>query len=256
MSPGSDSELPTSRVRRISALLSAFETGDRSLGVSELSRRTAIPKAAVFRLIKDLEEVGFLERSGDGVVLGVRLFELGEQASRGRSVRNVALPVMADLREATRQTIHLAILDGTDVVYIEILRGRNAPRLPSVVGGRLPAHATGVGKALLAGSGDDATEAVIAAGLTRVGPRTITAAGQFRRHLIGIAARGIAYENEECASGVACVASAIRRRDGTPIAAISASGRADTVDVLRIGPAVRGAAHSIARILVATLESD
>ncbi|WP_059021284.1 IclR family transcriptional regulator [Mycobacterium sp. M26] len=248
--------MPVSRVHRISALLAAFETGDRSLGISELSRRTAIPKTAVFRLIKDLEEVGFLERSGDGVVLGVRLFELGQQASARSSVRNVALPLMADLREATRQTIHLAILDGTDVVYIEVLRGRNAPRLPSVVGGRLPAHATGVGKALLAGSGGDATDAVITAGLTRVGPRTITAADAFRRQLIGIAARGIAYEHEESASGVACVASAIRRHDGTPIAAISASGRADTVDIRRIGPAVRIAAQSITRVLTATLEAD
>lgn len=161
----------------MSELLAAFEPGDTCLGVNELARRTSIPKATVSRLVREMEEVGFLERSGVKVGLGLRLFELGEQASRRRSVREVALPFMADLREATHQTIHLAILDGAEVVYVEFLRAHDGPRLPSAVGGRLPSYATGVGKALLAGSSTDVIEAVLAAGLRRVGPRTILVPG-------------------------------------------------------------------------------
>lgn len=241
----------TSVVRRISALLDAFEPHETSLGVNELARRTALPKATVSRLVKELERVGLLERHGGKVGLGLRLFELGERASRHRSVREVALPFMADLREATRQTIHLAVLDGTDVVYVEILRGRDAPRFPSAVGGRLPAHATGVGKALLAGSASDVVETVISAGLVRVGPRTIMAPGQLRRQLKWIAGSGLAYEHEESAPGVACVASAIRVDNGPPVAAVSASGWIGKVDIRRVGPAVHTAALSIARVLAA-----
>jgi IclR family transcriptional regulator, acetate operon repressor len=243
----------TSVVRRMSALLAAFEPGDSCLGVNELARRTGIPKATVSRLAKEMEGVGFLERSGGKVGLGLRLFELGERASRRRSVREVALPLMADLREATRQTIHLAILDGTEVVYVEILRRRNAPWFPSAVGRRLPAHATGVGKALLAGSSNDVIEAVMTAGLKRVGPRTITAPGLLLDQLKRISSSGIAYEHEESAPGVACVASAVHVNNGTPVAAVSASGWIGKVDIRRAGPAVHTTALSIARVLAARI---
>ena len=233
----------------MSDLLAAFGPTDTALGVNELTRRTGIPKATVSRLVKEMEDVGFFERRGVKVGLGLRLFELGERASRRRSVREVALPFLADLREATRQTVHLAILDGTEVVYVEILRGREAPWLPSGVGGRLPAHATGVGKALLAGSSDDVLAAVIATGLPRVGPRTLTTPGPLLRQLKRIRASGIAYEHEESAPGVACVASAIRVDDGPPVAAVSASGWIGKVDIRRVGPAVHTTALSIARAL-------
>jgi len=233
----------------MSDLLAAFGPTDTALGVNELTRRTGIPKATVSRLVKEMEDVGFFERRGVKVGLGLRLFELGERASRRRSVREVALPFLADLREATRQTVHLAILDGTEVVYVEILRGREAPWLPSGVGGRLPAHATGVGKALLAGSSGDVLAAVIATGLPRVGPRSLTTPGPLLRQLKRISASGIAYEHEESAPGVACVASAIRVDDGPPVAAVSASGWIGKVDIRRVGPAVHTTALSIARAL-------
>jgi DNA-binding IclR family transcriptional regulator len=242
---------PTSVVRRIALLMSAFGPQDTYLGVNELARRTDLPKATVSRLVKDMVEHGFLERSGVKVGLGLRLFEWGEQASRRRSVREVALPFMADLREATGQTIHLAILDGSEVVYIEILRNRNAPKLPSKVGGRLPAHATGVGKALLAASPEAAAERRIEAGLVPVGPRTITSAPQLRRQLKRIAASGIAYDYEESVHGIVCVASAVCDSHGAPIAAVSVSGWAGKVDIRRVAPAVHTTALSIARRLAA-----
>lgn len=242
---------PTSVVRRMSELLAAFEPGDTGLGVNELARRTSIPKATVSRLVREMAEEGFLERSGSKVGLGLRLFELGERASRRRSVREVALPFMADLREATHQTIHLALLDGTEVVYVEILRAHDAPRLPSAVGRRLPSYATGVGKALLAGSSADVIDAVLAAGLRPVGPRTVSAPGVLLGQLRRISSTGIAYEYEESAPGVACVASAVCVGDGPPVAAVSASGWIGKVNVRQVGPAVRTTALSIARVLAA-----
>jgi IclR family transcriptional regulator, acetate operon repressor len=239
----------TSVVRRLAAVLDAFLAKDVFLGVNEIARRTQLPKSTVSRLVKEMQEAGFLERRAEKLGLGLQMFEWGERASRGRSIRDVALPFMADLREATRQTIHLAVLDGTEVVYVEILRREDAPRLPSKVGGRLPAHATGVGKALLAASRPEVTEQAIAAGLVAVGPRTIRNADLLRQQIRRAAVNGIAYEHEESAAGVICVASAVLDAEGVPVAALSASGWAGKVDIRRVAPAVHTAALSMSRVL-------
>jgi DNA-binding IclR family transcriptional regulator len=196
-----------------------------------------------------MQEAGFLERKAEKVGLGLQMFEWGERASRRRSVREVALPFMADLREATRTTIHLAVLDGTEVVYVEILHLDGSPRLPSKVGGRLPAHATGVGKALLSASDPAVMEQAIAAGLVAVGPRTIRNPDVLRQQLRRARANGIAYEQEESGPGIVCVAGAILDSENVPVAAISASGWAGKVDIRRVGPAVHTAALSISRLL-------
>ncbi len=165
-------------IGRAAALLGAFDARHLALGISELSRRSGLPKSTTARLAAELTEHGFLERTdGSDLKLGTKLFELGELASRQRKLREVALPYMADLRQVSRQTVHLAVLVDTEVMYVEIVRSRDAPRMPSEVGGRLPAHAAGVGKALLAFSPESVVQAVIDTGLPAVGPRTITAPG-------------------------------------------------------------------------------
>jgi IclR family transcriptional regulator, acetate operon repressor len=239
----------TSVVRRLAAVLDAFRAGDVYLGVNEIARRTQLPKSTVSRLVKEMDEAGFLERKAEKVGLGLKMFEWGERASRRFSVREVALPFMADLREATRQTIHLAVLDGTEVVYVEILQREGAPRLPSKVGGRLPAHATGVGKALLSASEPAVIERAIAAGLVTVGPRTIRNPDVLRQQIRRAAVNGIAYEQEESGPGIVCVASAVLDSESVPVAAISASGWAGKVDLRRVGPAVHTAALSVSRVL-------
>ena len=244
-----DDDSSTSVVRRLAAVLNAFRHRDVYRGVNEIARRTELPKSTVSRLVKEMHEAGFLERKAQKVGLGLQMFEWGELASRQRPLRQVALPFMADLREATRQTIHLAVLDGTEVVYVEILHREDAPRLPSRVGGRLPAHATGVGKALLAASDPEVIDRAISAGLVAVGPRTIRHPDVLRQQLRRAALNGIAYEHEESAAGLVCVASAVLDSESAPVAAISASGWTGKVDLRRVGPAVRTAALSVSRVL-------
>ena len=248
-----DDDPSTSVVRRLAAILDAFRARDVYLGVNEIARRTQLPKSTVSRLIKEMQEAGFLERKDEKVGLGLQMFEWGERATRRRSVREVALPFMADLREATRQTVHLAVLDGTEVVYVEILHREDAPRLPSKVGGRLPAHATGVGKALLSASDPAVIEQAIAAGLVAVGPRTIRNPDVLRQQLRRARANGIAYEHEESGPGIVCVASAVLDSENVPVASISASGWAGKVDLRRVGPAVHTAALSISRVLASRI---
>jgi len=239
-------------VGRASALLGAFDARHLPMGVSELSRRSGLAKSTTARLAAELTEHGFLERTnGSDLKLGTKLFELDELASRQRKLREIALPYMADLRQVSRQTVHLAVLVDTEVMYVEIVRSRDAPRMPSEVGGRLPAHSAAVGKALLAYSPDSVVQAVIDGGLRPVGPRTITSPGLFLRELRRIKEAGIAYEHEESGHGVGCAASPIFAPDGQPVAAMSISGWNGKLDVRRIGPAVKTAALALTRELQA-----
>src|SRR5450755_3363957 len=142
--------VPESVLERGVALLSAFGADRGELGISELARRTGLPKSTVHRLAGELVRLGMLEPVGPQLRLGIRLFELGQLVPRRRTLRDAALPFMEDLREATRNSVHLAVLEGIEVVYVEILLSRASRSLPSRGCGRLPAHATGVGKAILA----------------------------------------------------------------------------------------------------------
>ncbi|MEQ0563279.1 IclR family transcriptional regulator [Amycolatopsis sp. NEAU-NG30] len=235
---------------RLAALLEAFRPGDETLGVSELARRTGLAKTTVHRLVGHLTGTGLLERDGGGAVrLGLRLFEIGQLASPRRGLVEAARPYLADLREATRNTVHLAILEGTEVVYLDVLRGPDAPTLPSRIGGRFPAHATGVGKAILAFSPESVVNQVIDAGLPRMSARTITAPGLLRRQLARVREDGIALEREESGVGVVCAASPLLDTRGVAVAAVSISGWANRMRTERVAPAVRTVALALTRTL-------
>lgn len=235
-----------SMVARVSAILGAFSPQDESLGPSELARRTGLAKSTIARISNELTAYRLLERSGTGYRLGLRLFELGESASLPRDLRKLALPSMADLRTAVGLTVHLAVLERTEVVYIEILPVRGQPRLPSRVGGRMPAYATGVGKALLAAN-DRAADETLAGELRPRTPNTITVPDRLRRELAQVKQSGVAYERGESTPGVACAASVVREPGGAAVAAISAAGWGEHFDVHRVGLAVRTAAESATR---------
>ncbi|WP_409464442.1 IclR family transcriptional regulator [Amycolatopsis sp. GA6-003] len=237
---------------RVAAVLEAFRPGDDALGVSELARRTGLAKTTVHRLAGHLADTGLLERDGTSVRLGLRLFEIGQLAVRRRGLVEAARPYLADLREATRNTVHLAVLEGTEVVYLDVLRGPDAPDLPSRTGGRFPAHATGVGKAILSRSPDDVVTRVIDAGLPRVSSRTITAPGLLRRQLARIREDGIAFEREESGVGVVCAASPLVDANGLAVAAVSISGWATRMRTERVAPAVRTVALALSRTVSET----
>lgn len=234
-------------IGRVDLVLGLFQSGARILGVAEIARRTGISKAAVSRIAAELVETRFLERVEGGFRLGVRLFELGSQATGPSDLRRLAFATMVDLRSATRQTVHLAVLEGGDVVYLEILRSRSTPPLPSRVGGRLPAYATGVGKALLAHLPEERLAEVLPEHLTPIGPHTITDRAELARHLQEVREVGFAYEREESAPLIGCAAAPVFDAENRPAAAISISVHLDTVDLRTLGAAVSTAAHTITR---------
>jgi IclR family transcriptional regulator, acetate operon repressor len=239
----------TSAAGRIASVLDAFREDRDALTLSELARRAALPKTTTHRLTGELVRYGLLERAGGELRLGLKLFELGQLVPQQRSLRDAARPVMADLREATRHSVNLGILEGADVVYVDILAGPDSPRLPTRVGGRWPAHATAIGKAILAFSGPGTVQAVLDAGLSRISERTITSPELLRAELDRVSESGLGYDFEESRPGLVCVASPVHGADGTVAGALSVSGWSARLRPDRAGPAVRTAALTISRAL-------
>lgn len=241
-------EVPASVLGRASALLAAFDEQSPVLGVAELARRTGLAKSTVHRLAGDLCACRLLARDGSGYRLGGWLFELGELVPTHRSLSDAAQPIMEDLREATHQRVHLAVLDGVDVVYVNILGGSGLG-LTSRVGGRLPAHSTGVGKVMLAYSSKAAVQARIDAGLPRLTSRTISTPEALIAELRKIRSVGMALDIEESHSGVSCVAAPVFGADRRISAGLSVTALTPSLEPGTLGPAVRTAAFTLSRTL-------
>ncbi|BBG02643.1 IclR family transcriptional regulator [Pseudonocardia autotrophica] len=235
-------------VGRVMAILSAFRPTDGDLSLAELARRCGLPKPTVHRLVRQLGTYGAVEISPRGVRLGMNLFEIGQLAARPRTLREAATPHLADLQEATGETVHLAVADGEDVVYVQKLESRRAPAVGSRVGGRMPAYCTAVGKVLLAHAPAEQIEALLSRPLRRRTPRTTVAPGLLTRELQRIRDTGIAEEHEESTVGIACVASPVLDDGGAAVAAVSITARVG-VRTDRLAPAVRTAALGISRSL-------
>jgi IclR family acetate operon transcriptional repressor len=236
-------------LHRVVAVLGAFRGEENAVSPAELARRVGLPKSTVHRIVASLVDEGLLERHAAQVRLGVRLFEIGQRVPRQRVLRDAARPYLHDLSEATRQTVHLAILEGSQVVYVDILVAPGAPPLPSRVGGRLPAHATGVGKAMLAFSPPEVTQAVLDGGLARVSERSTVAPGLLVRELTGIRQTGVAYDHEESGPGIVCAASPVLGAGGEVLGALSVSGWSTRMRLDQVSPAVRTAALALSRTL-------
>lgn len=238
---------------RVTAVFDAFGDDDHGLGVSELARRANLPKSTVSRIAADLVAQRFLDRDGELLHLGVRLFELGQTVPQPRMLRQLALPVMRELQDVTTQTVQLAVLDGSDVVLIAMLRvpstGPSATPSPGRIGGRDPAHATALGKCILAFSPPEAVVRLATAGWERRTSHTIVETAALVRELAEVRRSGVATEHEECAIGTAAAASPILVPGDAPTASICVTGPAADLHPDRVAPAVRAAAVNLSRRL-------
>ncbi|GAA5170681.1 IclR family transcriptional regulator [Pseudonocardia eucalypti] len=205
---------------RMLALLGAFDAAHRALTLTELAQRSALPLTTAYRLVGELAEWGALTRRPSGeYVVGRRLWDLGLLAPVQSGLREVASPFMHDLYAATLATVHLAVRDGTRVLYVERLAGHASVPVVSQVGSRLPMHATGVGKVLLAYAPEEVRAAVFA-DLTRVTPYTITQPGRLRAQLRRVHREGYAETSEEMSLGAASLAVPVRTANGSVVAAL------------------------------------
>lgn len=239
----------TSTVARVVAVLSVLGPDEPGVSLSEIARRTGLPKATVHRLVHQLVSFDLVDLSPSGVRVGMRLFELGQLARGPRDVRDVAIPHLGDLHEASGHTVHLVVPSAHEVLYVHKIENGRSPSVGSRVGGRMPMHCTAVGKALLAHADPDVRDAVLSTPLHRLTARTIIAPGLLARQLRQIRATGIAEEREESAPGIVCVAAPVLDADGRAVAAVSITGPSASTSTYRMAPAVRTAALGISRSL-------
>jgi len=214
-------------VERALSILRLFISGAAQVSVAHISREIHLPQSTTFRLLATLCGAGLLEhdpRTGK-YSLGVACLELGNAFLRDQDLRQRALPHLQTLRDETGETVHLALFDGRDVVYLEKLAGLHAIGLMSSrVGGRSPAHCTGVGKALLAYLPPEDIDRLLADHpLESYTPRTITDPQALQSELARVREKGYALDTEEHEPGVMCVAAPILDHNGVA-AAISVSG--------------------------------
>lgn len=214
---------------RAFALLEHLADGGGSDGValSELAARSGLPLPTIHRLVRTLVASGYVRQlPSRRYALGPRLIRLGDAASR--MLGEWARPQLAALVDATGESANLAMLDGDAVVYVAQVPSRHAMRMFTEVGRRVPAHCTGVGKALLATLPAAEVRALVArTGLPAATPHTITDPAALTRELETVRAHGYAVDDAEQELGVRCVAVAV---PGAPSAtAISVSGPAARV---------------------------
>lgn len=236
---------------RALALLGAFDFAHQRMTLSCLAQRTALPLTTVHRLAAELVAWGALERDADGrYQVGRRLWEIGLLWPAYARLRELALPFMQDLYEATRENVHVAVRDGFDALYIEKLTGHRAVPIISRTGSRLPLHATGVGKALLAYSPPGFLAEFVARPLERPTPYTIVEPGRLARELAEVRDRGYAVTREEMTLGTCSVAMPVRE-NGVAITALGLVVHTVRADVDRLVPALRAATRGLERQLAA-----
>lgn len=242
---------PDSVLAKVRLILEAFPPDAECLSLSQLTRRTGLSKATVHRLSQELVSWGALERAGVGYRLGMRLFELGQNVPRQRVLREIALPFLEDLAHTTQETVHCAVRDGTDVLYIEKLGGHRSVARPSRTGGRMPLHCTATGKVLLAHAPGQVVEETLRHPLRRLTARTVVAPGLLREELARIRASGYAIESEEIRVGYLAVAAPVRGANGRVAAAVSVAAPVSRTQIRRLVPAVLATADQISRRLAA-----
>ena len=236
---------PTALSRALS-VLAAFDGVAPYRTLSQICDHTGLPATSVHRYLAELTRWGAVERVGRGrYAIGTRLWQLGALAPRERSLRDAALPTLERLFIATHQVVHLVVVDHEEGLYVEKLAPTRHGTVASQVGKRLPLHATGPGKVLLAFGPPEIRDAVFTSSLARFASGTITDPARLRRELHQIRQHGYAVSREETTDGNASAAAPIFGADGHAAAAVSVVVPASTLNLAGLGRMVRAAGATI-----------
>jgi DNA-binding IclR family transcriptional regulator len=237
-------EPPPSMVERMTLILDAFPDRSARLTLEDVARMTHLPRSTAHRILDQLLKADWLEHSSFGYSLGSRALHLGGVADDNSALRAAAATHLHSLMLRTGLTVHLAVLDGGRVHYLDKIGARFASSVPSRVGGRAPAHCTALGRAMLAWLPAEEVDERVGADLRAMTGQTISDLDALHQELNRVRGRhGLAVEREECFSDIACVAAAICAPEG-PIGAISLVGDAAT-PLERIAPLVLDAARQV-----------
>lgn len=223
---------------------------ESDLGVTEVARSIGVAKSTAHRLLTTLAARGIVEQSADTgrYRLGLQLFEYGQITLERNTLHKLAVPLLHELRHATGATIHLAVPDGSEVVYLERLISGSAFRNMTTVGRRLPSHCTGSGKVIAAFAPRHAMARSAAGFSTGMTSHSIQSARDFDLALVEVRGQGFALNVDEALEGMASVAAPVLGADGSAKAAISIVGPTTRIlhDVGRPVQMVQRAAQRLA----------
>src|SRR3989440_104685 len=216
-SPTTDAEVqagPVKAALRTVELLEYF-AGHRGLhSLAGLQHDLGYPKSSLYMLLRALTDLGWVETDSTGTLygIGLRALLVGTSYIDGDHIVRAARETLDWLAETTTETVHLARLDGTDVVYLTTRESQHYLRPMSRVGRRLPAHTTSLGKSLLAERTDEEVRALLPATLSGLTPNTLVDHAELARDLAATRERGYAVDREENVLGVCCFGAALRYR--------------------------------------------
>lgn len=216
---------PPSMVERMTLIIEMFDDRAARLRLDEISAGTGLPRSTCHRILEQLVRLRWLRHSQGGYGLGQRALQLGGGVAHNDQLRSAAVPMLQDLHDQTGRVVQLGILDFAEVVYLDQIGAGATPALTSRVGGRAPAYAVGLGKAMLAWLTPEEAETLLEDGLKARTRNTITDLLVMHEELRRIRGRhGLAFERDEYVQGISGVAAAIRGPEG-PVAAVSLGGQ-------------------------------
>jgi len=223
-------------VIKVLRILEALRDAPYGLLLKDVAKLTAINKSTAYRFLAHLESAGYLFRGENGVyTIGPNFARLSAAGNFRETLRNLCRPILQKLWEATGETVNLGVLEGYEVLYVDVIESSHSFRLASQVGFRRPVYCTALGKALTAYLPSDKLDELLdSVTFERSTPRTIVQAGKFRRELGNVRKRGYAIDDQEAELGARCVAAAIFDADRNVIAAISVSGPVTRVSAQHI----------------------
>lgn len=233
----------------------------KKMALPELSVALGMPKATLFRYMVTLEGRGYVRKGpdDDNYTLGFKVLELGSNILANLTLHELALPYMKELQVQFHETVNLGVLDGCEIVYIEILESTRTFKMSSRVGGRDLPHATSLGKAMLAFLPQEEVERIaLASNLPKRTANTITCLPQLKHELETIRQRGYAIDEGENEEGARCVGAPIFDRRGNVVAALSIAGpafRSPATGIEDMGTALMSAALQISQGLGHRYES-
>jgi DNA-binding IclR family transcriptional regulator len=214
-------------IERAVAILNVFSADEPELGVTEIAERVRLHKSTVHRFMVNLDAAGLVERNprSGRYRLGLHIFELGGLVMQRMNLWDEALPFLEGLVRDTGETGHLAVLEGGEAIYIERVEARRPLRVPSAIGRGYPAHATNLGKVLLADlPRDRLVEIVTTHGLASYTRNTITDLAQLEAELERIRIQGYAIDDEEYDEGLRCIGAGVRDHSGRVVSALGIGG--------------------------------
>lgn len=222
--------------------------------ISDIGRATGLPTSTVHRILQELVDVGWVRADGErGYLPGVRLMSLAGGATSDAGIRHTVRPFLQDLRDTTSHSVHFALRQGDEAVYIDKLEGKRAYAMRSRVGLAIQLHCTAIGKAILAALPEAETRAVLSRRpMTAMTERTIVNPDALLTHLRSISRRGYALDNEENETHTRCIGAVVLDHRAVPIGGISMSALAFDLDrdqIRHCAPLVVSTARDVSRAL-------